>query len=394
MKTSIQLIIQIMVFILFFAPNVYADEQSDAMKETLQKIYIAGFILDEHGRGISEVDIIVEHKNRKIMSLRSMQGGWFEAARGLLVGKEGLKIRLVLLKAGYDYLTVVEKISSENHIFKFTIASLPGYLPPAIHEDVPTLPLYGFIENPNSNGVGLAGSKITLLDSHRAKLTEIKNKKIYDVAVSRDSGFFTINYEADLRNTNKKYRLTVDNPFYNEYSKTITLGDQDTPLIINQLSKRYFETAWFFRLGIYAPLKSSGKYYPITTHVNLVRLAELAFNYDFVKPTEGSEWSLYISNYNTEETDVGALMLGYSWKPYGLAQSSKYVADFAVGASEIEINKESRHIYKFPHIQFGISKYRENRYQSFAAPHYRLGASIYQDNEKWNTFIEFTFLGI
>lgn len=361
------------------------------------RIYIAGFVVDEKGQGIPDVHVDIENKNQLIMTMRSMQDGWFESARGLDIPKIGLDIRVTLTKPGYDFLSNIVKIDSNNHIFKCQLITLPGYHPLTRYEDQPTLPLYGYVQKPESQGgTNLAGAKIYLLKPSSNKISENIDSGIVDMSISRDSGFFTLHYDYSLRNSHSEYTLLVEHPEYNLWPEQVKLAQQSQPIIIDNLSERYFDIAWFLRLGAWLPLsgKKLGSNSPFSSHINVLRLFELVFNEDFVLPTESPEYSIYISNYNTEEEDVGSLMLGSSWKPKGVAQKERYVLDIAIGASDIEINREAKHIYKFPQIQFGVSYYKKQLLESFANPHYRLGLTTYQDHKGWNYFIELTLLGI
>ena len=363
----------------------------------IHNIYVAGFVQDVHGNGLSEVDITIEHQNRKLMSLRTIEDGWFESPRRLNVPIND-EVRITLMKPGYKFTQKTETIIKENHIFTYSLSALPYYPPIHTSEEHVTLPLYGFIRKPDADGGGgLAGAEVTLqIDAGKA-FTREKPKNVVDIAISRDSGFFTLYYKSSLRESDKKFTYRIEHPDYNIVQGTVKLAQQSKPLEVLDLEERYFDIAWLARVGFAIPpdREKIGGYAPISAHINLLRLSELVFNYDLVPPTKRPEWSLYLSNYKTKETNVGALMLGASWKPLGVSQSNKTVLDTAMGASVIGIHKESRHIYKAPHIQFGVSYYyRKTPYGSFAAPHVRLGFAIYEDHIGWNYLIEFNFLGI
>lgn len=385
----------IALLFIFLIQNVSAEQEVNGQTD-YRKIYIAGFVLDDRtGQGLADVDIVIEHKNRKILSMRTGQDGWFESLHSLNVPKEGLDVRVTLIKPGYKLAHWSEKYTwkFESRNLEYKLGRLPNLPPLYSYEEPVGYPLYGFIKKPDAQEgleLGLAGAKVTLYE-------EI-GKPALDIAISRDSGYFTLYYNNSLRGVDKEVTLLVEHPDYNteEYKLKAELdqrlGQQEEPIKILGLTERHFDIAWLLRIGMCAAASDeSRKHELLCSHVNLWRLLELAVDGNFWQPSKGSEWNLYLSNYKTKETDVGALMFGASWKPGGVAQKEKIVLDFAIGKSEIEINRESKKVYRFPNIQFGASYYRKNPYESFATPHYRIGGTTYKDNLGWNHIVEISF---
>ena len=379
-------IIHTVIALLLISFNAKAVEQ-EAMERS-ERIYIAGFVTNESGVGISDVNIIIEHNNRKLMTLRTIQDGWFESVRSLPI-LNNAEIRLTLIKSGYKFTQFYRNVNKDNPIFELELQPLINFPPIDSNDTQVTMPLYGYIKLPQTEGGGgLGGARITLYKDSGKIASQPKN--IIDIAFSRDSGFFSIFYDSNLRNNDTVYNYRIDHPKYNVILGKTKLTPQTEPLFVDSVVERYFEIAWFIRLGLdYQFGEKITNSVPFSSHINVLRLVELAMDLDFVSTSKPYEPSIYITNYNNRDTDVGALMFGLSFKPEGVAQRKKLVMDFAIGVSDIEINKEAKHITKFPHLQFGLSHYyKDYIHNNFSVPHIRLGGAMYQDHMGWNYLVE------
>jgi hypothetical protein len=349
-----------------------------------RNLYVAGFVFDEHGEGVSGAEIVVEHKNRKLFSLRSTEAGWYESTKPVPVDYLDQVVRLTVLKRGY-------RLQSQNHILKTADNFVVFHLKPIV--DVPnygakdalaTGVFYGYVSHPSQDSA-LSGAKATL---------KIDGKDI-DVSFSRDSGYFTLNYP--IKYFNQPATLVVEHPRYQTYEENITLSPQTTVKKIPDLKEKTFAIDWLVRESVVlATNDTPGGFSPFKYELNYLKLMDLLFfNDELYDPTAAFVWTFSGGAYETRRSNVSYVQAGGVFKPLGPGQKTKFSMDFSLGFAMVKDNDNRSQSKDSIHLQLGANKYfgKSKESTTMANPHMRTEVSAIREHDEWR-FLWLVGLGL
>jgi len=171
--------------------------QTEALEGFYTDIYIAGFVLDDKGRGIPGAAITVTHEHEKLFALRSTEAGWFESNRPLTSEYLSKKISLTVLKVGFEFAQERLLLKKVDNFIVFHLKPLTEVPINVPNEGLATGVVYGYIRDVINNRP-LPAAKVSL---------NVDDKEIA-VGYSRESGYFTLNHAVKYRNQLATYIVT------------------------------------------------------------------------------------------------------------------------------------------------------------------------------------------
>lgn len=198
--------------------------------EELLDIYIAGHILEKeqvYNRGISNAVITVTHKGKWLYDLRTSDTGWFESSRVLKL-PPNQELYLTILKPQYEILTKKILVREGKNYLDITLHSMfTTKKSNEINQSMPTESFHGFVSTDGDASVKiLQGAHVSLV---------VNNKEVA-VSYTRDSGYFTINYDTKFIGTKGVLRVQKFSYKSTEYQILIspTLSLQDVKLVYRE----------------------------------------------------------------------------------------------------------------------------------------------------------------
>lgn len=214
------------IFVLYSVECI-ADDESDS-------VYIAGFIKDnETNDEVSGAIVVVTHDHKKIFSVRSVQGGWFETLTPLdkavlseIKDSTNHKTKITILKRGY-YLYENDVIINNNQImFDIKLTRIKGVVSNNESTTYPTSVKYGYVYNNSSQ----------LKEPVKGAVIVIEKKSnddpsIVSSAVTRDSGYFSLYYPKKEENNNNM-QYTLEHYQHNTEHDSISLDGKNELSII------------------------------------------------------------------------------------------------------------------------------------------------------------------
>lgn len=253
----------ILILLLLLSQSVLAQQVVLAPESN----FIAGMVVDaDNKKGLSDVNVIIIYKHRKLFSLRTSHNGWFETPYSLEQaaiinpGEKITSVELRVQKKGYKYLHT--SLSMKDYKAKITNNNLQIDLVPYENYRAPeVLRIYfqskhGYIHNSKDEPVNGAVVKVYMKDKGGKCLKDMRLLRIINVsgmcelapvasAVSRKSGFFTLYYQ-DVPD-DMVLNFNLEHYLYDTRDLYQSMGDSNK-LLIFEMEQDIF--SWSLGMGL------------------------------------------------------------------------------------------------------------------------------------------------
>lgn len=178
-------------------------------------IYIAGFVKDESGVGIRDAIVIITDRHKKLYSMRSAQGGWFETASPLGDEYIGKELRITVIKSGYESNSEIFTISKgSNFLESIEVHPITDYhIDLGFRADLSNV-FYGYVHDDKTDEP-IKGSVIDI--------TEGRDNIPVSSAVTRESGYFSLYYQDRGDLAEKAYKYSAKHYEHNTVEGEIKL---------------------------------------------------------------------------------------------------------------------------------------------------------------------------
>jgi len=354
-----------------------------------QDIYVAGFVVDNNGRKLPDVTVIIEHEYKEYGSVKTNIDGWFEIGIPLPGRLIGEKVNVTFLKSGYQFVTrPLNIVQGMNFIDSEKLLPLLEYIAIDPVEEKNFTQVYGYVQDTRS-GMPLPGATVTYKIHKSNEINKVMGiiegePEYYSVTASKSSGYFTISYPVFYAESNASYvhSIVFEHPDFDRF-ETKPKPSKDL-MTITALKERI---DWLIRFNLIAEKDEVGGYAPFKFEVNFRKLFEVLINTK-MPDFKSIKWSLPVAIHNTRETDVSTVHFSVT-KPISRKNNhANILIDGGLGIGRVEINKTDEHEFVFPHLQIGLSKYLNRPISTNTSPHVRIGLSYYQLDSDDHLFVE------
>jgi len=198
-----------------------------------QYIYFTGFVLDQNGQGVSGVKIYAIYDNQEIFKepLQTYAAGWFETRIPLTEEYIGKEIKLYAQKSGFKIADNADKPLLLKETYNFVTLNLEpveGLSPKISGERDPLAYVFGYINNPIDN-LPIPGARVSL---------NVDGNEI-SVDRSRDSGYFTLHFDAKKHLNREATIIVVHQTFNKEETEYVILKRQNDLVKIDLFPQGY-----------------------------------------------------------------------------------------------------------------------------------------------------------